>query len=123
MNEFQMFFLFFFFFYCCHIVETRVSNTERSLNLRDSWSKSVKQMSLSNDSPKAIDAFGIDTNETTANKDDSKKKAVPARNNWSMDLVDVDSDSEQDSVVSESVGEETSDEEYIANEYIDADHD
>lgn len=94
-----------------------VKVSEMSNNLRASWSKTAKRISLSEDSPDPIDALGIDTSKKM--DDEVKKEAVPARNNWSVGLVD--SDSEPESIVpdSEDEQEEECSDEQSDNEFID----
>lgn len=81
------------------------------------------------DSPKPIDTLGADKNDKT--EDAPQKSAVPARNNWSVGLVD--SDSEEESIVPDSDGEahdvedeqedEQSDNEFINDEAEEAGED
>lgn len=62
--------------------------------LQDSWNKSIKRSSLSNDSTNPIDTLNI-TNSSKVEAE-SPKKAVVARNNWGISNGIVDSDSEED---------------------------
>lgn len=80
-------------------------NREHLQKLRESWNKSVKRNSLSNESPKAIDKLGSEQTENAA-----PKKSVAARNNWSVSNGLIDSESELEETVPES-SEEGSDEE------------
>lgn len=60
--------------------------------LSQSWNKSVKRNSIGEDGPSSIDGLGVQEPKVK----ESSKKAVPARNNWSVSKGLIDSDSESD---------------------------
>lgn len=80
----------------------------------------MKRNSLTNDSPKPIDKFGIDQTE-----DMTSKKSVAARNNWNIakGLIDSDTEPEETESIAESDeecdDEEDDDEEGSENELVD----
>ncbi|XP_055300986.1 mucin-2 [Sitodiplosis mosellana] len=100
--------------------EARAEARENLQILRDSWSKSIKRNSLSNEPSKPIDALG--TADTSSKIDEQPaKKAVPARNNW-KGLVDSESEPEEDELIPESdegSDNEGEEEEESGNEFVD----
>lgn len=101
-------------------IEVRAEARENLKKLSDSWNKSIKRNSLTNESPKPIDAMGV---ADTSSKTDTPKVAVPARNNW-KGIVDNESESDSENeMVPESDEEGSSDfeeEESESDEFIDA---
>lgn len=103
-------------------IEARVKDAEKPQKFGESWSKPIRQVFLTYDSPKPIDTLGTDKNDKT--EVEAPKKAVPARNNWNKI---VDSDSEDESIIPDSEEqeevdedeEEFSGEEQSDNEFID----
>lgn len=83
-------------------IDANVEDAEKPQKFGDSWSKPIRQVSLAYDSSKLIGALGTDTNDKT--EDESRKKEMPARNSWSVGLLDSEPKSE--SIVSDSKGEE-----------------
>lgn len=88
--------------------------------MSDSWNKSIKRNSISDESPKPIDRLNA---ADTSSKTDTPKVSVPARNNW-KGLVDNESQSESDEeMVPESDEEGSSyyeEEESESDEFLDA---
>lgn len=96
----------------------RAEARENLKKLSESWNKSIKRNSLSNQSPKPIDASG-DADTSGKMEEKSAKKAVPARNNWST-VVDTESEPEEDDLIPESDEGTDGEEEESENEFFDS---
>lgn len=118
---FSIVFVSFYFCVLFHlIVEVGAKDAEKQQKFGASWSKPVRQVSLTYDAPKPIDALGTDTNDKT--EDEPQKSAVPARNSWIVGLVDSESEEEEVVPDSEEEGieaeEEEQEEEQSDNEFF-----
>lgn len=91
-------------------------NAEKQQKFGASWSKPIRQVSLTYDSPKPIDTLGADATDTT--EDEPPKNAVPARNSWTVGIVDSESEAE---ILPDSEEENQEDEqsESDENEFLD----
>lgn len=119
--------LFPFIFLINPFVEVSVKDGEKPQKFGESWSKPIRQVSLTYDSPKPIDALGTDTNDKI--EVEPQKKAVPVKNNWSVGLVDSESEDEivpdseggeEEEEEEEISGDEQSDNEFLNDEAIEA---
>lgn len=106
-----------FFFFIRIISEKRANAREKLVQLKDSWSKSLKRISGEASAP--IDRQGLADESKAAEKEVPAKKSVPARNNWGMSngLVDSDSDTELEEVP-DSEEESDAENEANSNEFI-----
>lgn len=100
------------------IISEKCANArEKLVQLKDSWSKSLKR--ISGEASAAIDRHGLADESKAAEKEVPAKKSVAARNNWGMSngLVDSDSDTELE-VVPDSEEESDDENEASSNELI-----